>query len=337
MNLVDVPLMKRLLLEVGVERFLSGLTDQIESDFQRWPQFEKCARLATHAPRGVVELMPASDGTTYGFKFVNGHPANTADGKLTVTAFGALADLATGYPLFLCEMTFLTALRTAATSALAARYLARADADCMALLGTGAQGEFQALAFKAVNGVKRVRYYDPDARAMEKFARNLARTDLQLQPVRSVAEAMEGADIVTTATATKARVAVVADEWIRPGMHFNAIGGDCPGKTELTERMLREARVVVEYSPQTRIEGEIQSLGTDFKVTELWEIIAGHAPGRRTAQEITVFDSVGFAIEDFSALRFVSGLLERLGIDARVPLIPQPSDPKDLYGLLLEA
>ncbi|MBP0649833.1 ornithine cyclodeaminase, partial [Mycobacterium tuberculosis] len=129
----------------------------IEADFRRWPQFDKTPRLASHSRDGVIELMPISDGTTYGFKYVNGHPKNLRTGRQTVTAFGLLADVATGYPTLLCEMTILTALRTAATSAIAARQLARRDARCMAIIGNGAQSEFQALAFRALLGVDRLR------------------------------------------------------------------------------------------------------------------------------------------------------------------------------------
>lgn len=335
MKIIDVPKMLDLVQRVGVRRFLVGLTAAIEEDFRRWPEFEKSPRVASHVPGGVIELMPTTDGKLYSFKFVNGHPANTASGKLTVTAFGAIADTCSGYPLLICEMTFLTALRTAATSALACKYLARKDCHTMAMIGTGAQAEFQALAFQAVNGVHRIQYFDRDPAAMRKFAANLTSiSDLELVPKTSVTAAVEAANVVTTATACKTRVSVLTDEMVRPGMHLNAIGGDCPGKTELAAEILRRARIVVEYTPQTRMEGEIQALETTFPVAELWEIVAGRIPGRHNESEITVFDSVGFAIEDFAALRYVLGLLEEFSLDARADFVPDLSDPKDLYALV---
>src|SRR3546814_2996847 len=106
--------------------------------------------------------MPTSDGEVYSFKYVNGHPSNTARGFQTVTAFGVLARVDTGYPLMLTEMTLLTALRTAATSAMAARHLAPANSKVMGMIGNGAQAEFQALAMKAVIGIEEVRLYDTD-------------------------------------------------------------------------------------------------------------------------------------------------------------------------------
>ena len=331
---VDVPGMVRLLKAVGVERFLGELTDYIGEDFERWPQFEKSARAASHSKAGVIELMPTSDGVLYGFKYVNGHPVNTQTGKLTVTAFGVLADVASGYPLLLSEMTLLTALRTAATSALAARHLARADSTSMALIGTGAQAEFQALAFKAVNGVRRIRYFDIDAQAMDKFAHNLAHSGLVLPRASSVADAVAGVDIITTATAAKSRVALITPEMIKPGMHLNAIGGDCPGKTEVAAAVLGRARVFVEYTPQTLIEGESQQAAPGQELTELWEVITRAKPGRRAPSDVTLFDSVGFAIEDFAALRYVKDLLKTGSYGIDLPLVPSVADPKDLYSLL---
>lgn len=324
---------RALLRKTGVEPFLVGLADYIEADFRRWEQFEKAARLASHSHDGVIELMPASDGALYAMKFVNGHPKNTAAGKLTVTAFGVLADVATGYPLLVSEMTILTALRTAATSAVAARTLARPGSRTLALIGAGAQSEFQALAFRALLGIEEVRVFDVDVEAVDKFCLNLATSGLRLIRAPSVAEAVRSADIVTTCTAAKRHADVLIPEMIAPGVHLNAIGGDCPGKTELHRDIVARASVFTEYTPQTRIEGEIQQLPDDFAVTELWQVLSGHSPGRRTAAEVTLFDSVGFAVEDFSTLRYVRDLSL---VEARhIDLIPELDDPKDLFGLLM--
>ncbi|HRM00702.1 MAG TPA: ornithine cyclodeaminase, partial [Acidovorax sp.] len=121
---------------------------------------------------------------------------------------------------------------------------------------------------------------------------------------------------------------------LAPGMHINAVGGDCPGKTELHADVLRGAEVFVEYAPQTRIEGDIQQLPPDFAVTELWEVLAGQRTGRASDAAVTVFDSVGFALEDFSALRFLRDAATELGMGQPMALIPALTDPKDLFGLL---
>jgi ornithine cyclodeaminase len=329
--------MMKLVLTIGIERFLIELADAIESDFRRWESFDKTPRLATHSADGVIELMPTSDKATYGFKYVNGHPKNMRDGLQTVTAFGVLADVASGYPLLLTEMTILTALRTAATSALAAKYLAPKGAKAMALIGNGAQAEFQAVAFKALIGIDRLRLYDIDATASEKCVRNLGRFGFDITVCRSAEEAVEGAQIVTTVTADKQNATILSDNMVGAGVHINAVGGDCPGKTELHAGILKRAGIFVEYTPQTRIEGEIQQLPADHPVTELWQVITGMAEGRRDARQITLFDSVGFAIEDFSALRYVNAQLRATGLYEELDLLADPDEPRDLFGMLLRA
>lgn len=330
---IGVEDMRRLVRSTGTKAFLTQLAGYVRSDFSRWAAFEKSARVASHSKAGVIELMPTSDGQLYSFKYVNGHPANPLTGKLTVTAFGVLADVATGYPLLISEMTLLTALRTAATSAFAASILARPNSKVMALIGAGAQSEFQALAFQAIIGIEEIRVYDPDSHAVDKFMTNAAGFGVKLVRSASVAEAVAGADIVTVCTAVKGRQAVVNAGMLSPGTHINAIGGDCPGKTELDRDILAVGKYFVEFTPQTRVEGEIQQAAADYPVTELWEVLAGVKQGRSSDAEITVFDSVGFAVEDFSALRFVHDLTP----DRRklVDLVPDVADPKNLYGELI--
>ena len=329
---IDVPALSHLVQKVGVTRFLAELADTLRDDFLRWEAFDKSARVASHSALGVIELMPVADAQRYAFKYVNGHPGNTARGLYTVMAFGVLADVATGTPLLLSELTLTTALRTAATSAMAARALARPGSRSMALIGNGAQSEFQALAFHSLLGITELRVFDVDAAATDKLVRNLAPyTGLRVRRAASVAEAVRGADIVTTVTADKTRATIITPEMVEPGMHINGVGGDCPGKTELHPDVLRGARVVVEYEPQTRIEGDIQQLAPDFPVVDLWRVLAGTATGRESDEQVTVFDSVGFALEDFSALRYVHDLAQAHGIGQNVDLVPPVDDPKDLF------
>jgi ornithine cyclodeaminase len=317
---------------------LADLADAIEADFRRWPDFDKTPRVASHSDIGVIELMPTSDGRRYGFKYVNGHPSNTRRGLQTVTAFGVLADVATGYPLLLSEMTILTALRTAATSALAARWLAPKGASVMALIGNGAQAEFQALAFGRICGIREVRLYDIDADATLKCIRNLEGSGLKLTFCATPEDAILGAQVITTVTADKQYATILTDNMVGAGVHINAVGGDCPGKTELHRDILLRSAIFTEFTPQTRIEGEIQQLPPDHPVTELWEVISGRAPGRHDPRAITLFDSVGFAVEDFSALAYVHDRLAA-GLPYSEPLdmIADPDDPRDLYGMLLRA
>lgn len=315
------------------EEAIGTLMGMIEEDFRRWPQFDKTVRVASHSPIGVIELMPISDGTRYAFKYVNGHPRNTRDGLLTVTAFGVLSDVDTGYPRLLSELTLTTALRTAATSVLAAQHLARPQSRCMALIGNGAQSEFQAIGFHCLLGIESLRVYDVDPQATEKLVRNLrAYPRLRIYRASSTADAVRGADIVTTVTADKANAAILTPDMMAPGMHINAVGGDCPGKTELHADILHAAQVVVEYEPQSRIEGELQQMPADFAVTELWQVLGGKVRVRTQDSQVTVFDSVGFALEDYSAMRYLEKHVLKEG--ARVlDLVPELMDPKDLYGM----
>ena len=334
---VSVENMMKLVHHIGIEPMLRGLADYIEQDFRRWELFDKTPRIASHSAEGVIELMPTSDGEVYGFKYVNGHPKNTREGLQTVTAFGLLADVRNGYPVLLSEMTVLTALRTAATSAMVAKHLAPKGADTMAMIGNGAQSEFQSLAMKAICGVTSVRLWDIDPTATHKAAHNLKGLGLDVHVCHSAESAMEGAQIITTCTADKQYATILTDNMIGSGVHINAIGGDCPGKTELAPGVLHRSDIFVEYPEQTRIEGEIQQLEPDHPVTQMWEVINGTKPGRTSADQITLFDSVGFAIEDFSALRYIRDHIGGTELYLELDLLADPDDPRDLFGMVQRA
>jgi ornithine cyclodeaminase len=334
---VSVDNMMRLVHHIGIETFIADLARNITEDFAKWDQFDKTPRVGSHSDVGVIELMPTSDGVLYGFKYVNGHPKNMGEGLQTVTAFGVLSDVYSGYPLLLTEMTLLTALRTAAMTAVATKHLAAPGATTMAMIGNGAQSEFQCLAVKAVCGVSHVRLYDLDPAATAKCARNLDGLGLHVTQCASPEEAIEGAQVITTAAADKDMQTILTDNMVGAGVHIDAIGGDCPGKTELHRDIVARAHIFVEYPPQTRIEGEIQQMPADHPVTELWQVITGQTQGRRSAAEVTLFDGVGFAIEDFSALRYVHDRIKDTPYYVDLDLIADPDDPRDLFGMLKRA
>lgn len=334
---VSVDNMMRLVHHIGIETFIAYLARNITEDFAKWDQFDKTPRVGSHSDVGVIELMPTSDGVLYGFKYVNGHPKNMGEGLQTVTAFGVLSDVYSGYPLLLTEMTLLTALRTAAMTAVATKHLAAPGATTMAMIGNGAQSEFQCLAVKAVCGISHVRLYDLDPAATAKCARNLEGLGLQVTQCTTPEQAIEGAQVITTATADKDMQTILTDNMVGAGVHINAIGGDCPGKTELHRDIVARAHIFVEYPPQTRIEGEIQQMPADHPVTELWQVITGQTQGRKSAAEVTLFDGVGFAIEDFSALRYVRDRIKDTPYYVDLDLIADPDDPRDLFGMLKRA
>lgn len=330
---VDVPAMAKLIQDIGIAQTIAELADAIEANFMRWEDFDKAARFGAHNEKGVIELMPTANRERYAFKYVNGHPDNIDHDLFSVMGFGVLSDMSTGYPMLLSELTLATALRTAATSVMVARALARKDSKVMALIGNGAQAEFQVLGFHKVLGITKIQAFDIDDESTQKLIRNLAEfEDLTIIHCDSVAEAVKGADIVTTITADKAMATIVTAEMVEPGMHINAVGGDCPGKTELAVGVLTQGKVFVEFEPQTRIEGDIQQLPADSPVHHLWKVFAGKDGGRDSDEQITIFDSVGFAIEDFSTLEYIFQQSVQRGIGVDIELVPTPMGPKDLYS-----
>jgi len=304
----------------------------LEADLARWQEFKKSSRHATHFDHGVFELMPVADDSYYTYKYVNAHPGNPTHGKLSIVALGMLADVATGYPQLVCDMTLLTAIRTAAMSAIAAKHLADKDSRVLGLIGTGAQSEFQVHAMREVFPLTSVRYFDRDEEAMAKFARNLRGSGLTLIACKSAEEVVqEKLDILTTCICEKAKVQLFRYDAVKDNdrLFINAIGGDCPGKTELDPDVLRHGRIVVEFYEQTKREGEIQNLAGATVCDELWEIVQGKKAGRRKEDRIIVFDSVGFALADFSMLRM---MYER-GIGRNIALLPELKNPKDLFAI----
>ena len=332
---IDLPTMAKYLQSVGAETVIKRLIPYLEEDYKRWNDFDKVPRVAHHSPIGVLELMPIGDSKTYSFKYVNGHPENPKHNFLTVMGIGLLAEVSTGFPLLLSELTLTTAVRTAANSVMAAKYLAKPNSKKMALIGNGSQSEFQALGFHHVLGIEEIYCYDVDPAATDKLMANLKGvSNLKLIKCSSTKEACKGVDIITTVTADKKNAIIITPDMVEPGMHINGVGGDCPGKTELDSRVLSMGDVYVEFEPQSRIEGEIQHMDENFKVTEIWNVIKTGKPINRKPDEITIFDSVGFALEDFSVLRLMYDIAKNENIGVPQELVPVLENPKNLYGML---
>ena len=334
MKLIDINILFKIINKISLNTFFLKLIQTLEEDFSRWHEFNKSARHATYSANGVIELMPCSDKQFYSFKYVNGHPSNTKINKLCVAAFGMLSDAQNGYPLMISEMTFLTAIRTAATGALAAKYLARKNSSHLAIIGNGAQAEFQVLAFNSIFPITTISFYDIDKSAMDKFSYNMRTFNFQLVACSSIKQCIQNADIIITATAAQKRINLFSIDQIKPGTHIHAMGGDSPGKTEFNKEILEQSKVVVEYFEQSLHEGEIQQADKSIVYAELWEIIQAKKIARENDFEITFFDSVGFALEDFSVLRLVYQLSEQMQLGKEVNLIPQLDNVKDLFGCL---
>ncbi len=334
---LDVNNVGALIRKIGNTAFMEGLLHYMESDFTRWSDFDKSARTAAHSKDGVIELMPVADDLNYSFKYVNGHPKNPHLGLSTVMAFGALSDVETGYPKLFSELTLSTAFRTAVASIMAAKVLVKRDPSTMGVIGCGAQCEFQAIAFHTLLGVNEIRLFDIDPSAVTKVIKNLKKyPNLRVIQSPSAKVCVAGADIVTTITADKTNATILTPDMVEAGMHINGVGGDCPGKTEIHSEILKSGKIFVEHEPQTRIEGDIQQLSASHPVHKVWQVIAGKEIGRDSQEQITIFDSVGFALEDFSVLRYLYDLAVKFNIGETVELVPSLENPKDLFSRTLQ-
>ena len=334
MVVLEISDIKKLISKVGYKDFFSMLIKTLEEDYSNWESFDKTPRVANHVDGGVIELMPISNDELYSFKYVNGHPKNPEQDKFTVMATGQLSVTSTGEPLMFTEMTLLTAFRTAANSAMAAKYLAKKDSKVLTLIGTGSQSEFQYLAFSQIFDLEEIRYFDTDPKAMDKFEKNMKQFDIKITRCQNSAEAVMGADMITTCTADKRHQTVLTQDMIKKDVFINGIGGDCPGKTEIDKKIVESSTVVCEFLEQCKIEGEIQHLGDDFTCTELYEVIRGEKSINVATHGTVVFDSVGFALEDYSVLRLIYKLAQENNVGKQMNLIPQVDDVKDLFSLL---
>lgn len=338
-KIITLDNLKQILNKLGYQNFNSKLVSYLEEDFKDWENFEKNSRLAFYRNSGVMELMPICGNQYFSYKYVNGHPNNTKLNKLTVVGTGLLADVTTGEPVLISEMTLLTALRTGAVSCLASKFLANSDSTSIGIIGCGSQSEFQILSHLNFFPIKKVHFFDTDPAAMLKFYRNLKNTDygLELYQEKNATEVANKVDILTSCTAFAGRQEVIKKSDCHPGLHINAIGGDSPHKTELEAEILSLAdKLVVEYLPQTLHEGEIQNLENPQQSVdaELWEIVSGIKPSRQNQNQLTVFDGVGFALEDYSALRLIKDLSQQLEIYTELSMIPELEDCKNLFSLI---
>jgi len=238
--------------------------------------------------QGFLALMPAYMGTALGTKLVAFYPHNAH-----VPTHHAIIQLfrpETGEPLVTMDGRFITEVRTAAVSAVATSYLARRDARVLAILGAGVQARSHLEALRLVRTFREVRVWSP--RRAEAFARAFG-----LRAALSAEEAVRGADVVVTATTSQ--TPVLCGAWLSPGAHVNAIGAPRPDWRELDDEVLRRARLYVDSREAAVAEsGDVIAAGAESIVDEIGAVINGTAPGRESADDVTVFKSLGLAVED---------------------------------------
>jgi ornithine cyclodeaminase/alanine dehydrogenase-like protein (mu-crystallin family) len=267
---------------------------------------------------GLMAMMPAySAQAGYGLKAICITPSNPAAGLDTHQGGVLLFDAATGEPLALINASAITEIRTAATSAVATGLLARPGAGELAVVGTGVQGRAHAHALAATRELSGIRVASRDlGRARDLAAELVSALSVPARGYDSVAQAVDGADIVVTATASP--VPVLRREWIAPGTHVNAVGACLPGDRELDTATMAAAGLFADSRESVTHESGDYLLaerdGVDNPVrAELGEVITGAAPGRASDDEITVFESLGLAAEDLAAARYLYAEATRLG------------------------
>jgi alanine dehydrogenase len=272
-------------------------------------------------PPGVFLLMPCAmtESRALGTKLVSVYPDNPARGLPTIGALYVLSDYETGFPLAVMDATFITALRTAAASAVATRFLAHEDARTLGIFGTGVQAEFHAIAIPSVRPIDRVVVWGRSRDRAEDFvARMRGRAPTRLEPGESP-EAVAGADVVVTGTT--ATQPLFPGDVVQPGAHVNGVGSHTPAARELDAVLVGRSRVVVDTYEAAFAEAGDLLLAIDegqidrqHVTAEIGEVILGQKPGRQGPDEITLFKSCGVAFEDVVTARLAADRARQAGL-----------------------
>ncbi len=277
---------------------------------------------------GVTLFMPAylSGDDHMAVKIVSVFNDNPAMGLPLIHALVVVVDTETGAPAAVMDGTTLTALRTGAASGAATDLLAREGVHTAAIFGAGAQGRTQLEAVCAVRPIRQVWVYDLSPQRAAAFAAEMSqRLALPVQAAASPAQAVRQADVICTATTST--TPVFDDSDVRPGTHINAVGAYTPTMQEIPPQTVLRARVVIDHREASLAEaGDLLIpireglMGRDHIAAELGEIVAGRKPGRTSAEEITLFKSVGVAVQDVAAAAAALEAARQLGLGVEVEL-----------------
>lgn len=269
------------------------------------------------ADRGILGAMPGYvPGVALEVKLVSVFPANHDAGLPSHQGLIAVFDEETGAPLAVMDGTYITAIRTGGTAAVAARALAREDASVLAILGAGVQGWSHLETFPRVRDFKEIRIASRNAG----HAAALAARHPLARVAASFEEAVRGADVV--ACCTDARTPVIRREWLKAGAHVSSVGGTWG--PEIDAETIAASRVFVEWrgaasTPPPAGAVELQGMDPD-SLTEVGEVLAGTRPGRRSQDEITLYKSTGHAVEDAATARLVYDRAIAAGAGVSLPL-----------------
>jgi len=336
MFIVDIPLISALVAKVSLNGFYNRLVEYIQQDFLAWDGFHKTPRISFKHPNGILELMPIYNQDFFANKYVCTHKDNHFRNRYVVMGQGLWVDANTGTPLMIAEMTILTALRTAAVSLMVSKLVVESTASTLAMIGCGAQSHFQLLAHVPHFPWKKIYAYDIDAHSLARFVDSMAKEGIEVIPSPSIQAAVASADLIITLTNANRVYPILRYDWLKPGAHINALGGDCPGLSELDLEILRKAQLIlVEYHEQTLSEGEIQQLDLEQrmkKVVQISEFLKQDY--QRHPGDLSIFDGVGIALLDFSTLRLVYDLCQEFKLGQEIQMIPPYHGDKNLYQFL---
>ncbi len=274
---------------------------------------------------GVMPALVPAAGAL-GAKLVSVVPSNAARGLSTHLGVVVLFDVETGDVRAVMDARYITEVRTAAVSAVSARHMARPDASCLGLVGAGVQARSHLEVFAAVRPLSRVRVWGPDASQVDAFVRDMSRAlGVDIQAAASAEHAVCGADLVVLATSSDQPV--VRSEWIAGGAHVVSVGACRPHQREMDPLLVARGRVVVDSLDAAIVEsGDIVSgiaegrFGRDHLAGELGAVVAGVVPGRTRRDEVTIFKSLGLAVEDVATAALVARRAEARALGVELSL-----------------
>ena len=260
-----------------------------------------------------------------GAKIITYYKNNQKRGLPNLFGVIVLNDLQDGRPIAILDGTYITASRTGAAGAVAAKYLARKDSRVVGVIGAGTQGRYQVAALNEIMDISSVKIYDKVSQSASDYVSEMSsKYKFLISQADTPKAAVEGVDILITATPSTEPI--VLNSWIDEGVHINAIGADSPGKQELDPLIVPRAKVVVDSIAQCIERGEIQTavrgglLKKENIYAELSEIVLGRKPGRQTNEEITLFDATGMAVQDITTAYTVCQLAKKQGLGTAVRL-----------------
>jgi ornithine cyclodeaminase len=336
MLIVDIPVITKLIDKISLKTFYQALVDYMKEDFLAWDSFHKTPRVSFKHQNGILELMPVYNQNFFANKYVCTHKDNHLRSRYVVMGQGLWVDAKTGTPLMIAEMTILTALRTAAISLMVSQMFVSPKAKKLAIIGCGAQSHFQVLAHLSDFSWDHIVAFDTHHETLQGFVAFMQAEGVKVQAANSIKAAVKNADLIITLTNANRVYPVLEYDWLKPGVHINAIGGDAPGMSELDTRILHQAKLIlIEYHEQTLIEGEIQQLNIEErmnKVVQISEFIKQDY--HRGLDDITIFDGVGIALLDYSCLRLVWDLCQEYHMGQQAVMLPPYHGDRNLYKFL---